>query len=71
MIWNSFDASKLRKSFFAETLDADSLVHNSLRKSNMTNDTELQQLVSETKFVDPNYQFFKDNLTKEKQTSLR
>lgn len=37
----------------------------------MTNDTELQQLVSETKFIDPNYQFFKDNLTKEKQTSLR
>ena len=59
------------KEIFNDTpFEGNSLVHNPSKKPVKTKNSDLQQLITETEHVDPNYKTFTDNLTKDERASI-
>ena len=61
---------QIKEIFSGNPLKDNSSVYNPSTKPFKTNNSDLQQLITEIEDVDPNYKTFTDNLTKEERAGI-
>ena len=61
---------QIKEVFNDISVEDNSLVYKPSTKPVRTNNSDLQQLITEIEYIDPNYQTFTDNLTKEERASI-
>ena len=61
---------QIKEVFNGTLFEENSLICNPLTKLVRTNNSDLQQLITEMKHVDSNYQIFTDKLTKRNKESI-